>query len=150
MVRGFLVLFSFFVINRVTITENITFADSVSGIRPSDCSKLVRNPKNVNDVTIFLHDINVKIFWRCSVSPVKFSYWSNFHVSIISGSGIMTIFFYKELTRNPEIGNTLVWVLLNIWRLGRVMGTKFGTIFSNRMLLNAVKLLPPTQIRVKV
>ena len=77
----------------------------------------------------------------------------------------MTIFFYKELTRNPEIGNTPVWVLPNIWRLERVMDTKFGTNISNRMLLNAVKYqgysfylfwvlkekqtVPPTQIRVK-
>ena len=65
----------------------------------------------------------------------------------------------------PEIGNTPVWVLPNIWRLERVMDTKFGTNISNRMLLNAVKYqgysfylfwvlkekqtVPPTQIRVK-
>ena len=51
----------------------------------------------------------------------------------------MTIFFYKGFTRNPEIGITPVWVLPNIWRLGRVMDTKFGTNVSNRMLLNAAK-----------
>ena len=51
----------------------------------------------------------------------------------------MTIFFYKGLTRNPEIGNTPVWVLPNIWRLGRVRNTKFGTNVSNKMLLNAAK-----------
>ena len=51
----------------------------------------------------------------------------------------MTIFFYKRLTRNPEIENNPVWVLPNIWRLGRVMDTKFGTNVSNRMLLNAAK-----------
>ena len=62
-----------------------------------------------------------------------------FHVNIITGSGIMTIFFYKGLTRNPEMGNTHVWVLPNIWRLGWVMDTKLGTNVSNRMLLNAVK-----------
>ena len=39
----------------------------------------------------------------------------------------------------PEIRNNPVWVLLNIWRLGRVMDTKFGTNISNRMLLNAAK-----------
>ena len=99
------------------------------------------------------------------VSLVNFSYWSKFHVNIITGSGITTIFFHKELTRNPEIGNTPVWVLPNIWRLERVMDTKFGTNISNRMLLNAVKYqgysfylfwvlkekqtVPPTQIRVK-
>ena len=85
------------------------------------------------------HDVNVKLFWCCFVSPVKFSYWSKFHVNIITGSGIMTILFYKRLTRNPEIGNTPVWILPNIWGLGRVMGTKFGTNVSNRMLLNGAK-----------
>ena len=68
---------------------------------------------------------------------VKFSYWSKFHVNIIIGSRIMTILFYKELTRNPKIRNTPVWVLSNIWRRGGVMGTKFGTNVSNRILLNA-------------
>ena len=71
----------------------------MSGIQPPDCSKLAKNPKNDNDVTIFRHDVNVKFFWRCFVSLVKFSYWSKFHVNIITGSGIMTIFFYKGLTR---------------------------------------------------
>ena len=74
----------------------------MSGIRPPDCSKLAKNPKNDNDVTIFRHDVNVKFFWRCFVSLVKFSYWSKFHVNIITGSGVMTIFFYKGLTGNPE------------------------------------------------
>ena len=80
-----------------------------------------------------------QFFWRCFVSLVKFSYWSKFHVNIITGSGIMTIFFYKGLTRNPEIRNTPVWVLPNIWRLRRVMDTKFGNDVSNEMLLNAAK-----------
>ena len=82
----------------------------------------------------------------------------------------MTIFVYKELTRNPEIWNITVWVLANIWRLGRVRDTKFGTNVSNKMLLNAVKWkgysfycfwiikgkpitgvkLPSTQIRIDV
>ena len=73
------------------------------------------------------------------VSLVKFSYWSKFHVNFIIGSGITTIFFYKGLTRYPEIGNTPVWVLPNIWRLGQVINTKFGTNISNRMLLNTEK-----------
>ena len=78
-------------------------------------------------------------FWPCFVSPVRFSYWSKFYVNIITGSGIMTIFFYKGLTRNLGIGNTPVWVLPNIWRLGQVMDTKFGTNISNKILLNAAK-----------
>ena len=40
------------------------------------------------------------------ISLVKYSYWSKFHINIITGSGVTTIFFYKGLTRNPEIGNT--------------------------------------------
>ena len=60
------------------------------------------------------------IFWSYFVSLVKFSYCSKFHVNIITGSGIMTIFFYKGLSRNPEIGNTSVWVLRNIWRWGKL------------------------------
>ena len=49
----------------------------------------------------------------------------------------MTIFVYKELTKNPEIGNATVWVFLNIWRLEQVRDTKFGMTVSNEMLLNA-------------
>ena len=51
----------------------------------------------------------------------------------------MTIFFYKGLTRIPEIGNTPVWVLPNIWRLGQVIDTKFGANILNRVLLNVAK-----------
>ena len=111
----------------------------MSGIRPPDCSKLAKNPKSSNDLTIFRHDINVRFFWRCFVSLVKFSYWPKFHVNIITGSETLTIFFYKGLTRNLEIGNTPVWALPNIWRLGRVMDTKFGRNVSNRILLKAAK-----------
>ena len=86
----------------------------MSRIRPRDCSKLAGNLNIYNDITIFRHDVNIKFFWRCFISLVKLSYWSKFHVNIITDSGIMTIFFYKGLTRNPEIGNTPVWVLLEI------------------------------------
>ena len=68
--------------------------------------------------------------------------------NLVTGSSFMSIsslvlelwqFFYKGLARNPKMGNTPVWGLPNIWRLGRVMDTKFGTNVSNRMLLNAAK-----------
>ena len=61
-VRDFLVLLSVFLRQKVTITENIIFAESVSGIRSPDCFKLARNPKNDNDVTIFRHDVNINFF----------------------------------------------------------------------------------------
>ena len=79
-----------------------------------------------------------QFFWGFA-SLVKFSYLSKFHVNIITGSGIMTISFCNGLTRNPEIGNALIWVLPNIWRLGQVKNTKLGPIFSNKILLNAEK-----------
>ena len=48
----------------------------------------------------------------------------------------MKISIYKGFIRNPEIGKTLVEVLPNIWRLGRV---NFGTNVSNKILLNSAK-----------
>ena len=48
------------------------------------------------------------------VSLVKFNYWSKFHVNIITGFEIMTIFFYKGLTRNPEIRNVVSGDLDNL------------------------------------
>ena len=81
---------------------------------------------NIFDVLLLLLSILVK-------------FKSKFHVNTITGSGIVTIFFYKGLTRNPEIGNNPVWVLHNKWRLGQVMDTKFGTNVSRRMLLNDAK-----------
>ena len=97
------------------------------------------NWKNGSQITILLHDVIVKLFWWRFISLVKFSYWSKFHVNTITGSGVMTISFYKSLTRNPEIGNTCVCLLPNIGRLGRVTNTKFSTNFSSKMLPNTAK-----------
>ena len=59
-------------------------------------------------------------FLSCRVSLVKFSYWSKFHVNIITGSRVLTIHFYKELARNVEIRNAPVCVLPTIWRMGKL------------------------------
>ena len=56
-------------------------------------------------------------FFDVALFKRKFSYWSNFHVNIITGSGVMTVIFYKGLSRNPKIGNTPICILPNIWRL---------------------------------
>ena len=85
------------------------------------------------------HMTSCQFFWRYFLSPIKFRHWSKFHVNIITGSGVMTIFFYKGLTRNSEMENNPVWVWPNIWKLGQVSDTKFGTKVSNKMLLNAAK-----------
>ena len=97
----------------------------------SDCSKWAINWKNDNDVTIFRLGIIVNFLWCCRVSLVKFSCWTKFHVNIITGSRVITIFLYKGLTRNPETGNTLFWDKLGIPNLARIV--------SNKMLLNAAK-----------
>ena len=110
-----------------------------SGMLLPDCYKLAINPKKDNGVTLYWHDFIAKFFWRFFVPLVRFSYWSKFHVNIVTGSGVMTIFFYKGLTRNQEIGNILAWVLSNIWKLGRVRDTKFGKNISYEMLMNAAK-----------
>ena len=103
------------------------------------CSKLAINWKNDNLRYNLPTWHYLQIFWPCFATLVKFSDWSKFHVNIITGSGVMTIYFYKVLTRDPEIGNTPVWVLSNIWRMGQVRDTKFGTDVSNEILLNAAK-----------
>ena len=82
---------------------------------------------------------SLNIFDAGFFSLAKFSCWSKFHLNIITGSGVMTIYFYKGLTRNSEIRNTPVLVLSNIWRQGQVRDTKFGTNVSNKLLLNAAK-----------
>ena len=52
----------------------------------------------------------------------------------------MSIFFYKGLTRNLEIGNSPVSILLYVGRLGRVREIKFVTNVTNKMLLNAARV----------
>ena len=94
--------------------ENVSFANYTSEIRLSDCSKMAINRKKYSDATIYWHHAITKFFWRRFIFLVKFSYWSNFYLNIITGSGAMTILFYKRLTRNPKIGNTTIWVLPNI------------------------------------
>ena len=64
---------------------------------------------------------------------------SKFHVNIIIDSGVRTVSVYKGLFRNTENGNTLIWVLPNIWRKGLVRNMKFGMIISDKKLLNSTK-----------
>ena len=140
----------------------------MSRIGLPDCFKLAINWKNSKASQFFNMTSSQFFFWRCFISLVKFSYLSKFHVNIITDSGIMTISFYKGLTRNPNIGNTPVWVLLKIWRLEWVKYTKLDTNNSNNILQNVrvaaftvsgllkknqhwVKLPSPlTQIRIKM
>ena len=63
-----------------------------------------------------------------------FSYWSKFHVNIITGSRVTTIFLYKDLTRNRKYRKSEI---SGDW--GQVWDTQFGVNVSNEMLLNAPK-----------
>ena len=92
-VKAVLVLVSVFLKWKVTVNENLSFTNYASRLRLPDCSKLVTNWKNDNDVTICLHEVIVKILSRCFLFLVKFSYWSYFHLDIMTGSGVMTINF---------------------------------------------------------
>ena len=81
------------------------FGDSLSKIRPLNCSKLGKNPKNDNDATIFWHDVIVKCFWWRFVSLIMFSYWPKFHVNIITVLKLWTFSFTRDWPemRNREI-----------------------------------------------
>ena len=110
---------------KVTINENIKFGDYASGIRLPDCTKLTVNWKK----WIWRH--NFLTWRRRQIFLTLFCFFlSNL---------VMTISFYNGLTRNPETGNTPVWVLPNIWKLGRVRNTKPGTNVSDKMLVNSAK-----------
>ena len=120
---------------KVTINEKVSFTDYAFGIQPLDYHKLAINQKNDSHVLICQNGVITKLFSRCFVSLVKFSYWFQFHVIIMTGSGVMKIFFYKGFTINLGMGNTPVRGLTNIWRLWRVRDTKFGKNISDKMLL---------------
>ena len=53
-----------------------------------------------------LAKLTIVSFSAVVVFLFKLSSWSIFNANIITCSGVMTIFVYKGLTRNPEIGNT--------------------------------------------
>ena len=105
----------------------------MSGIRSLGCFKWGQKSGKWQWRHNFLTWHHHQFFWPCFVPLVKFSYWPRFHVNIITGSGIMTISFCKGLTKNPEIGNTPVWVFPNIWRLGQIMDIKFGMYITRNL-----------------
>ena len=105
--------------------------------------RIVPNWSYIRKITMTSHFADMMsspIFFNVFfVFLVKFKFQSKFHLNIITGSGVMTIFFYKGLSRTLEIGITPLWVLPNIWRLGQVRDTKFGTNVTNKILLDAAK-----------
>ena len=102
-----------------------------------ECSKLALNWKMAMMLKFFEMASSSDFLTVFFVSLVNFEYYSKFHVNIITGFGVMTVSFYKGLTRNPEIGNNIVWVLPNIRRLALFRNTKIDTNVPDKMLLNA-------------
>ena len=91
----------------------------MSGIRLPNCSKSEKRQWRHNlPIWRFAYTTLSIIFDVVFVSFVNFSYWYKFHRNIVIGFGVMTIYFYKGLTRNPNIGNTPIWVLPNEGKLG--------------------------------
>ena len=98
---------------------------------------------------------------RCFVFLVKFSYWSKFHVSFITDSGVMTIFLYKRYTpleiRSSEFCSISGdWGKLGILNLPWIFLIKFYWMLQNARVTAFIifELLrenqPPSQIRVKI
>ena len=109
----------------------------------SHSSKLAVNWKHDNYITIYWQDVIVIFFdivllcWSSLVTGLV----TKFHANIITGSGVMTVFFYNRLTRNPDIKmpSSEFCPISEDWgELGR-RDTKFGTNVCNEMLLNAAK-----------
>ena len=76
-------------------------------------------------------------FWRCFVSLIKFSYWSEFHFNIITGSAVMTIFFINDWPeiRKSEILPSEFWPISEDW--GKLEIQSLARM--SQMLLNAAK-----------
>ena len=111
-------------------------ADHASGGWLPNCSKLARNLK-VTMTSSFPDKTSASGFSDVAVFLLS---------SLVTGPSFMSIslllqklwqLFCKKLTRNPKIGNTTVWVLSNIWRIGWVRDRKFGSNVSKEKLLNA-------------
>ena len=59
-VREFLVLFSVFIRQKVTINENVSITDHVFGLQLPDCCKLPINWEYVNEGTSYRNEVMVK------------------------------------------------------------------------------------------
>ena len=78
----------------------------MSGIRLPGGFKLAINRKKDNDVKTYRNGVTVNFFdVAVFLLSSLLTGGPRFNINIITGSGVMTIIVYKELTRNPEIKN---------------------------------------------
>ena len=153
----------------MTITENITFADSVSGIQSPDCSKLTKNPKvtmmsQFSDKTLSSDFFYVVLFLVSSVDTGP--------IFISISSLVLELWQFSFIRDWPEIRKSEIppseffpisgdWGELWIPNLARMsliecywmLQNSSVTAFTVFELLRENQLgwvkLPPTQIRVK-
>ena len=71
--------------------------------------KMIMMPEFVN-ITSSTNFFTAVVFYMSGFA-------AKFHFIISTGFGVMTIFVYKRLTRNPEYGNNRLWVFPYNWAL---------------------------------
>ena len=118
------------------------------------------NRKNNKDAIIFRHDVILKFSWRCFVSRVKLSYWSKFHVNVVTGSGVMTISFVRdwpeirklEITLSEFSPKSADWSDIGIPNLAKMYLTKCCWILQNARVtaFTVSELLKENQQGVKL
>ena len=102
-VRGFLVLFSGLVKQKVAINEIIRTTDHASGIRLPGCSHLATYWNNHDGVIISRHNIIVNFF-----DVFMFLLSSLVTDPSFMSISLLVLELLQKLTRNSEIGNTLL------------------------------------------
>ena len=80
--------------------------------------------------------LSSRFFLHCFVCLVKFSYWSRFHVNIITGSGVMTIFFDKGLRKSDITRSEFCPIFGDRGELGIPNLARMSLIKCYRMLQN--------------
>ena len=118
-------------------------------------SKLLTNWKSDDDISIWQHNFIVKYFWSCRVSLIKFSYWSKFHVNIITGSGIFLLWpemeksekflseffaipgdWVKDIIFDTNVSDESYWICI-------AKKLYFLRFFEFRLFLNALSAINP-------
>ena len=111
----------------------------MSEIRLPDCSKLAINWNIDNDIIFFWiwhhrQIILMGFYFSCQVY-LLIQVSSQYHDWFWTYDN----FLLWGIDQKSKNWNCPVWVLPNIWTLGQVRDTRFGTIISNKMLLNATQ-----------
>ena len=130
-----------FLIQKNAINENISFVDYTSRIRLLDYSKLKKIAMTSQFFVISMTSSSdsLDVFLLLVLSSLVTGPCFVSISSLVLTIWVMTICFYKALTRYPKIRNIPAWVFPNIWKLAQIRNTKLGANVPNKILLNAAK-----------